>query len=143
MYNKPKLVMGFDYGTKRIGVATGQTVTNSASTLTTIAVNNGNPDWGAINKLVNEWQPDALIVGYPTMINGKRQAITGLVDQFIDALKDKFSKPVFAVDERLSTQSSRSAIFASQGYKGLRKTAIDEVAAATIVEQWLLEQSRK
>ena len=56
-------VMGFDFGEKRIGIATGQVITQLASPLTTLNAINQKPDWLSIEKLINEWQPDALIVG--------------------------------------------------------------------------------
>ena len=61
MTQTAKTLLGFDYGTKRIGVAVGQTLTHSATPLTTLTTINTKPDWDAISRLIQEWRPDALV----------------------------------------------------------------------------------
>ena len=75
-------VLGFDFGEKRIGIATGQTITRSASPLTTLVAVNNKPDWSGIEKLIQQWKPDALIVGMPLLLDGTKTEITAKVERF-------------------------------------------------------------
>ena len=83
-------VLGFDYGSKRIGVAVGNTLLGTAAPLTVIKNTNGTPDWAAIDALVNEWQPKALCVGWPLTIDGEMQDITHHVKGFLKRLERRF-----------------------------------------------------
>lgn len=132
--------LGFDFGFKRIGVAVGQSITLSARPLTTLAASQGNPDWQAIQQLITQWQPSALIVGLPKTIDNKKQYTTKPAKQFAQQLRDRFDRPVHLVDERLTTKEARANVFASGGYKKLKKSEIDAHAAAIILEQWLMSQ---
>ncbi len=80
-------ILGFDFGTKRIGVAVGQTVTHDATPLTTLAAKQGVPDWHAVKQLVDTWQPKALVVGIPLNMDGTEQRLTTLARGFANALK--------------------------------------------------------
>ncbi len=129
-------VLGFDFGMKRIGVAVGQRITHSATALKVLLAEQGQPNWQDISVLIQEWQPQALVVGIPLNMDGTEQEMSTHAKQFADQLKQKFSLPVFQAEERLSTKEAREQIFAAQGYKGLMK-AVDSVAAKIIVEDWL------
>lgn len=132
-----KTVLGFDFGLKRIGVAVGQTLTQTASPLPNLIANEGIPHWPAIDKLIQTWKPHTLLVGIPLMMDGQKQDITLTAEQFIIQLQQHYSLPVYGVDERLSTIAAREKMFASGGYKALKKGKIDSVAAVLIVESWL------
>lgn len=134
------IILGFDFGTKKIGVAVGQTVTKTANPLGLLRANQGEPRWESIQKLIDEWQPIALVVGIPLNMDGSPQRVTHQAENFANQLKIRFKLPVFGVDERLTTVEARDRIFQEQGYKGLQKTAMDAVAAKIILEAWL--QSR-
>ncbi|KTD47058.1 Holliday junction resolvase [Legionella rubrilucens] len=129
--------LGFDFGYKRIGVAVGQTVTLSARPLPTLAARQGIPDWQLVTRLIEQWQPQALIVGLPTCIDGSEQYTTPLARHFAKQLKKRFSLPVHLVDERLTTVEARSQLFAEGGYRKLKNSQIDSTAACIILEQWL------
>jgi putative Holliday junction resolvase len=131
------IILGFDFGTKKIGVAVGQTVTKTANPLGLLRANQGEPRWESVQKLIEEWQPVALVVGIPLNMDGTRQRVTAQAEQFAKALKERFQLPVFGVDERLTTVEARDRVFQEQGYKGLQKTAMDAVAAKIILEAWL------
>jgi putative Holliday junction resolvase len=131
------IVLGFDFGTKKIGVAVGQTVTKTANPLGLLRADQGVPRWESIQKLISEWQPVALVVGIPLKMDGSPQRVTQQAQQFADALKQRFHLPVFGIDERLTTVEARDRVFQEQGYKGLQKTAMDAVAAKIILEAWL------
>ena len=74
--NKISKVIGFDYGKKRTGIASGQTITNTATPLITLTQIEGNPDWEGIKRQIEEWQPDALIIGVPYHIDGTASTMT-------------------------------------------------------------------
>jgi putative Holliday junction resolvase len=129
--------LGFDFGMKRIGVAVGQQITASARPLRTLHATQGVPDWHLIGQLIKEWQPQALLVGIPRKIDGKRQYTTKLANKFADSLHERFSLPVHRVDERLTTVEARQQLFDEGGYRKLKSSEIDSYAAKLIVEQWL------
>lgn len=134
----PKAVfLGFDFGLKRIGVAVGQKLTASASPLATLDAKQGVPNWMHIQKLVDAWQPCALIVGIPTCIDGSEQYTTPLAKGFARQLRRRFHLPVHLSDERLSTKEARSYLFDQGGYRMIKKAEVDSIAACVILEQWL------
>lgn len=132
-----KTVLGFDFGSKFIGVALGQTSPTLAQPLTSLSVKKGEPPWKEIAQLLQIWSPNALVVGIPLNMNGSEQAITHLARNFLIELKNRFQLPVFPIDERLTTVEARSRLFAMGGYKALKKKSIDSIAAQLIVEMWL------
>ena len=130
-------VLGFDFGTKRIGVAIGQTLTRTANPLTTLAATKGVPDWALVKQLVQTWQPKALVVGIPLNMDGTEQKLTNLARRFAHALKHETQLHVFGTEERLTTVAARAAIFEAHGYRGLQESQIDAYAAALLLSEWL------
>jgi len=134
----PKEVfLGFDFGYKRIGVAVGQRLTCSATPLVTLQAKLGVPDWAAVQKLINQWCPQALIVGVPTCIDGTELYTTAAAKRFAKQLRKHSALPVHLVDERLSTVEARGQLFEQGGYRKIKQTEIDCIAACVILEQWL------
>ncbi len=133
------IVLGFDFGTKWIGVAVGNKITRSANPLKQIRVKEGRVDWSVITSIINEWQPGTLVVGLPLKVDGSRFYVTELASAFIDSLNEKYQLPVYAVDERMTTVEARQALFEEHGYKGLNKANIDSMAAKLLTEQWMSE----
>ncbi len=133
--------LGFDFGYKRIGVAAGQAVTRSAKPLKIVPAKEGVPEWRSVDSLIAQWRPKALIVGIPTCIDGKEQYTTTAARNFAQQLEQRFSLPVYLVDERLTTVEARAEMFAQGGYRKIKKSPIDSIAACIILEQWLLETS--
>lgn len=131
------IYIGFDFGFKRIGTAVGQRLTCTASPLETIPAVHGTPDWAVVRKLVAQWRPDAFVVGLPTCIDDKVLYTTAASRRFATALEQHFSLPVHLVDERLSTVEARDRLFLAGGYRQLKKSAIDSLAACIILEQFL------
>ena len=129
--------LGFDFGYRRIGSAVGQHITQSASPLSTLSARQGTPDWQDIKKLIDEWRPEALIVGLPTHIDDSEQYTTPAAREFARQLETRFKLPVHLVDERLSTKEARSRLFEQGGYSKLQSAEIDSIAACVILEQWL------
>jgi len=127
-----KSLICFDYGEKRIGIAVGQTLTATATPLTTITSKNGKPDWHRISDIISQWQPHALIIGIPVDMDGSRQPITGLAEKFGRQLEGRYHLPVHYADERLSSYEARRRL------KDVKN--LDPVAAQIILESWLAEQ---
>lgn len=129
----PASLLCFDYGEKRIGVAVGQSVTGTATPLEIVAVRRGHPDWERIGALVDEWQPDAFVVGNPLNMDGTRQVVTEGADRFARQLGGRYGMPVFRADERLSTVEAKNL---------LRRTRdLDAVSAQLILETWLASRT--
>lgn len=137
---EPQTVLGFDYGSRKIGVAVGQTLTATASPITVVANTKDGPDWQVFEQLVNEWRPARLIVGLPLSLDGGEQPMSRAARRFAEELSARFRLPVDFSDERGTTKAARSD-FAERRAAGLaRRSAgrqVDALAAQLIVEQWL------
>lgn len=140
--NEPRILLAFDFGTKRIGVAVGQTVTQTARPLDTIQAKDGEPNWKTVEKVVKKWMPDAFVVGIPLNMDGTDQPITHIARQFADALRQRFNIPVHEIDERLTTKDAREQLFARGGYKALQGGQVDQVAAQLILQNWFAERNK-
>ena len=133
-------VLGFDFGTRRIGVALGERLTATARPLTTLTSTNRQPDWAAIGQLIAEWQPERLVVGLPIDDNTDRDSdVVTAARRFARRLNGRYRLPVDLVDERLSSWAAEQAIAESSHLSRRRrqdKATIDQVAAALILETW-------
>ncbi|MBB71111.1 MAG: Holliday junction resolvase RuvX [Legionellales bacterium] len=133
------VLIGFDFGLRRIGIAVGQSLTKTASPLTMLLANDGEPQWQAVAEIINEWRPNALVVGIPLNMDGTEQPITRKARAFAGQLKQQFKLPVFGVDERLTSFEARQRLFDAGGYKAVQKNQIDSLAASLILEGWMQE----
>ena len=136
-----RTIIGFDYGTKSIGVAIGQEITGTARPLKALKAKDGIPNWDEIKRILDEWKPDLLVVGYPTDLDGKDlETITPRAKKFANRLHGRFGYSVEMHDERLSTKEARADLFAQGGYKALTKGNIDSQSAVVILESWFENQ---
>ncbi|MBE0457884.1 MAG: Holliday junction resolvase RuvX [Pseudoalteromonas prydzensis] len=136
---KPKgerTVMGFDFGTTSIGVAIGQELTGTASSLTAIKAKDGIPNWDFIKKYVDEWQPDLLVVGLPLNMDGTNQEVTFKAKKFANRLHNHYGLPVETQDERLTTADAKARLFEQGGYRSLGKGNVDNMSAVIILESF-------
>ncbi len=136
----PKILLAFDFGMKRIGVAIGQTITESARPLDTIQAKEGLPHWETITKLLKKWLPDALVVGIPLNMDGTEQTISQHAREFANQLRERYQLPVYETDERLTTKDAREKLFAQGGYKALQDGQVDRVAAQLILQNWFADR---
>lgn len=132
--------LGFDYGTQKIGVAVGQTVTHTAHPLDTICVRKSIPAWKHVDKLVQEWQPQGLVVGLPLSAAGEETAMCSMVRQFGTALEHRYKLPVYWIDESLTTMAALGALRSAGASHDQQERARDQVAAQLILETFLHEQ---
>lgn len=124
-----QLVMGFDYGLRRIGVAVGQRLTGTASPIAIVGARDGIPAWDRIEKLIAEWHPVCLVVGLPLNMDGSRSEMTQRAEKFSRRLKGRFNLPVETIDERLSSREARDL--------SGRDDSLDAIAAVVILQSWL------
>jgi putative Holliday junction resolvase len=133
------IVLGFDYGQKRIGVASGQTLTGTATPLATVQ----NPQlagWGQIDAVLAEWRPAQLVVGLPLAADGSDTTVSSAARRFAAELAARSGLPVALIDERLSSHEAEARQLADgRRHAAVRRTR-DAVAAAVILETWLAEQ---
>jgi putative Holliday junction resolvase len=135
------IVLGFDFGMKRIGVAVGNRIILKATPLKRLDARDGVPDWNNVLGLINEWRPGMLLVGIPLNMDDTKQTVTYAAKKFGKALKNRFKLNVIEVDERLTTVEARQELFEEGGYRHLSHTDIDCLAAKLITEQWLREET--
>jgi len=136
-----RTILCFDYGTKSIGVAVGSELTGSATLLAALKAKDGIPDWQQIERLIQEWQPQLLLVGLPLNMDGSEQEFTARTRKFANRLHGRFGLPIAYHDERLSTADARSRLFAEGGYRNLSKDKVNSLSAQIIFEGWYEQQS--
>lgn len=132
-----RTVLAFDFGTKSIGVAVGQEVTGTASPLAALKARDGIPDWGKLETLYEEWQPDVVVVGLPLNMDGTEQEMTQRAKKFANRLHGRFKVAVEVCDERLTTTDAKAMLFELGGYKKLTKDKVDSVSACVIFASWI------
>lgn len=134
-----RTLLCFDYGRKRIGVAVGQGLTRTATPLLTIHARDGKPDWSRIDFLIEEWHPDALVVGIPYHMDGSAQAMSAAAERFCRQLEGRCRLPVYRAEERLSSYAVETA-----GPQGRAPdNQVDALAAQLILQDWLQQQESK
>ena len=132
-------LLAFDFGTKRIGVAIGNTLLRSANPLTTINDEKTDSRFAKIAALLDEWHPVALVVGLPSNDDGTPHQLTALCRRFANRLNGRFNLPTILVDERY-TSTSASTQLNEQGIRGReQKTLIDQYAAQQILQAYFDE----
>jgi putative Holliday junction resolvase len=140
--DKPyRSLIAVDFGLRRIGIATGVCLTGTGTPLTTISATHGVPDWPALDKIMQEWQPDLLVLGLPYNTDGSESDMTATVKEFAATLRSHYPLPVEFVDERY-TSVEAEAILKDQRRTGIRtkklkKEDVDAKAAQIIAESWM------
>jgi putative Holliday junction resolvase len=130
-------LLGFDYGTQKIGVAVGQTITCTARPLDTVAVHGSTPAWPHLDKLVTEWHPDGLVVGLPLSIAGEETPMCDEARRFGRALERRYDLPVYWIDESLTTKEALVTLISDGASLDKRARARHQVAAQLILETYL------
>ena len=123
------VIMGFDYGTRKIGVAVGQLITKTANPIAIISARDGIPNWSEIEKLIVEWQPSQVVVGLPLNMDQSESEMSGRALKFARRLTGRFNIPHDTIDERLTSREARELSGSQQ--------EIDDIAAKIILESWL------
>ena len=135
----PETIIAFDFGLRRIGMAVGQSVTQSASPLGTVTCSDGAPDFGSIDAIVAEWHPARLVVGMPMHADGSPSEMQASVRAFIDLLA-RYGLPIDTIDERYTSVEAEAVLKNARaaGSRGrIRKEDVDAAAAVLIAERYL------
>ena len=132
-------VLAFDFGTRRIGVAIGNTVSGTARPLTTLHGEKNEERFARIAALIEEWQPAGLVVGLPCNDDGTPHEMTRLCQRFANRLKGRFNLPTILVDERYTSAAASSELELA-GVHGIRqKPLLDQYAAQQILKAYFDE----
>lgn len=133
-------LLGFDYGLARIGVAVGQTISDTATPLCVLKNRDGQVNWDDISALITEWQPVGLVVGLPLRLNGEEQAFTQNARKFAQRLGGRYNLPVFLIEEQLSSIEAEQRLRTqSAGKKANTRhnSLLDAHAAQILLTNWL------
>lgn len=137
----PQILLGIDYGLRRVGIAAGDTLTGRARPLPAIAAHDGVPDWQQLDRLCKDIAPARVVVGCPYHIDGSEGDWTRRVRNFAADLGKRWSLPVSLVDESFTSQDAKSELrdARASGVRSKRvvRSAIDSGAAALILERWM------
>lgn len=134
-------MLAFDFGTRRIGVAVGQTLTGSANAAGALACRNGTPDWVAVDTCIAQWGPARLLVGLPYNMDGSETTTTDACRDFGTALAARTGLPLEFVDERLTSNAAydelRDERRSGARARRIRPQDIDANAARLILTTWM------
>ena len=134
--------MSFDYGTEKIGIAIGQSISSTAEPLTIIRAKDGIPNWSQIASLIESWRPNFFVVGLPYNLDGSDSKLLQRALKFAQRLNGRFNIPTFGIDERLSSKAATEK-FKTGNPKNSVRNEIDDVAAQIILETWFSEYNKK
>jgi putative Holliday junction resolvase len=139
--------MGFDFGTKRIGIATGQDLTGTAQGIATVGNSGKNGPWNEIEELIHQWQPDMLVVGLPLDNEGAETNLSTAAREFGTELASRFARPVYYIDETLTSRVAERLVAeatpAGKRMIGRQQGLRDQIAAELILNTFFNEQSQK
>lgn len=130
-------ILAFDYGTKNIGVAVGQTLTRTAQSVGTLKARDGIPEWTQIEKVLKEWAPDIVIVGLPLNMDESESELSARARKFANRLNGRFGVKVELVDERLSSFEAKGEVMSEGGSRHYKSAPVDAIAARIILQSYL------
>ena len=140
MHDPILTVLGFDYGTRKIGVAMGETLTRVARPLGDVSVRSNEPDWDAILTLIRQYHINVCVVGLPLNMDGSRQPMTARAEAFAKELERRSGLVVHLVDERLSSIEAKALVFSEKASgkrnKLKQRGLVDAYAAKIILDHW-------
>ena len=143
--SRPRVVLAFDFGLRRIGVACGDTVSRNAVGLKTVPAGPKGPRWELIDSMMRDWQPDMAVVGLPYNVDDSDSNLTGAARGFAAELTRRYALEVAMVDERYSSLEAEARLQTARE-SGLRrrrvaKSDVDAAAACVILERWFSEET--
>ncbi len=133
-----KTYLGFDFGNKKIGIAVGQTITGIANPLETVVSPGQKINWQKISDLIEEWQPQGLVVGISKQQDGSDNIITPKMEKFCRQLQGRYQLPVYQIDETLTTFEAKQLLFDELHLSAKKLWKVqDQLAAQLILQSWL------
>ncbi len=134
------VIIAFDFGERRIGVATGNSTTGTATPAGVVACHDGEPQWPDIDRLVAEWTPTTLVTGKPP---GGNERLLKRIANFVHELEIRYKLPVCLVDESQTSRAAEAALIEERRggtrTKRLKRGDIDQIAACIIAQRWLAD----
>ena len=134
-------LLAFDFGTRRIGVASGQEMLGTGQPLALLPARDGIPDWQQIEALLAEWQPDIVLVGLPLNMDDTENDMCARARKFGKRLHGRYHVTVEMVDERLTSYEAKGEVMAGGGSRDFGRHGVDDRAAVLILETWCREQA--
>ena len=134
-------LLAFDFGTRRIGVASGQEMLGTGQPLAMLPARDGIPDWQQIEALLAEWQPDIVLVGLPLNMDDTENDMCARARKFGKCLHGRYHVTVEMVDERLTSYEAKGEVMAGGGSRDFGRHGVDDRAAVLILETWCREQA--
>ncbi len=135
-----RIILSFDYGHKKIGLAIGNDAVKTANVLTTLFCKAGSPDWARLDNIINEWQPDLLLLGLPLNMDGTESEFCKQVRKFGNQLNNRYNLQIEYEDERLSSSQAdnliRESLDHKQGASKKLQSKRDQIAARLILESY-------
>ena len=139
MASNSRAVMAFDFGLRQIGVAIGNSLLDTSQPLDVLMAKDGAPRWDELQALVEEWQPDLLVVGDPINMDGTDSELSNRARRFARRLHGRLGLPVEMADERLSSFEAKQES-AERGHRGdYKQEPIDSIAAGLILKTWFAD----
>ena len=137
--DKPLNLLGFDFGSKRIGVAFANNPHTQPIVLAPIKAQDGIPNWQVLESLVAEWQAQAFVVGIPYNMDDSISEMALRARKFANRMSARFDLPCYVVDERLSTLAAKEEHLNAGGGSDWEKHGVDGIAAGLILQSWFSE----
>ena len=137
----PQLIMAFDFGTQKTGMAVGSSLIESANPLPLFPMKDGIPNWDNLLKIVKQHQPNIFLVGLPLNMDDSESELSARARKFARRLRHQTNIETFMVDERLTTREARNSLLSYQQQGHGKKTNADSLAATMLIESWFREAS--
>lgn len=134
--SQPQLILAFDFGTQKMGMAVGSSLIESATPLSLFAMKDGIPNWDELLKIVKQHQPNLFLVGLPLNMDDSESELSARARKFARRLRHQTNIETVMVDERLTTREARDELEHYQTQGRAKKLAADSVAAALFIESW-------
>lgn len=134
--SQPQLILAFDFGTQKMGMAVGSSLIESAMPLSLFAMKDGIPNWDELLKIVKQHQPNLFLVGLPLNMDDTESELSTRARKFARRLRHQTNIETLMIDERLTTREARDELEHYQAQGRAKKLAADSVAAALFIESW-------
>ena len=134
--NTPNMIMAFDFGTQKMGMAVGQSMIESANPLALFPMKDGIPNWDELLKIIRQYQPNLFLVGLPLNMDDTESELFARSRKFARRLRHQTNIETLMVDERLTTREARGELEHYQAQGRGKKLAADSIAAALFIESW-------
>lgn len=132
----PQMIMAFDFGTQKMGMAIGQSLIESANPLALFPMKEGIPNWDELLKIVKQYQPTLFLVGLPLNMDDTESELSTRARKFARRLRHQTNIETLMVDERLTTREARDELDHYQAQGRGKKLSADSIAAALFIESW-------